>query len=171
MDDSILKELQDQIASLYLPDPATALRERPHKAIRTVDQYGPRGHAVRIVGADVDVPVPIYTSEALDSKGFTLQSVFASITVNEDSVFGQDRDDLYMFLTLEGSYSSAWCELGRSGFIPYAGPGTYPFGMVASDSSLATLIRFRVLARSQHDQGTRVLRVTIDGMLAAGYQF
>jgi hypothetical protein len=145
-----------------------ALSERPHKIVRTDRKRQPQGHQVRIT-SDPDVPVPIYTSDALDTKGFTLQNVFASIQIKEDNF---PNAVLNLFITLEGSYSSAWCEQNRSGVLPYSGPGSYNFGLVASDDSLATMIRFRILARPSSDPGAqRVLRVFIDAMLAAGYQF
>lgn len=175
MDDRILKEIQDQIASLFLPTPAAALDDRPHLPVRVEESKNPRGHAIRVPNRTVDVPTRVYTSEALNTKGYTLQNVFLRMTIKEDTNWavlpaGQ-RDDLYVFCTLEGSYGSAWCELARSGILPYAGPGAYAFGMVGTDASLATMIRFRIFARSQHETGTRVLRVFLDGMLAAGYQF
>lgn len=167
-DEGTLKAIQDTVSGLYLPCPSEALRNRPHKPIRPDRQGNPEGQQLRITN-DPDVALPIYTSESLDTEGYTLHNVFCSIDVRADNF---PDEALNLYLTLEGSYSSAWCEQARSGVLPYNGRGRYSFGLVASDDSLATLIRFRILARPSRDPGAqRVIRVFIDAVLAAGYQF
>jgi len=167
VDERILIELQNQLASLYMPAPGTALRERPKLPVRTDHKSHPRGIAWRVTTA-ADTELPIYSSPSLDTKGYTLQNVFCSLRVSEDN----DADEvLRIFCVLEGSYSSAWCELARSGLLPYTGPGNYTFGLVGTDVSLATQIRFRIVGGAPRTTGNRVLRVHIDAMLAAGYQF
>jgi hypothetical protein len=152
--DKRLAEIQKALADLYQPNPREAMRQRPHDSFELDDFPLPLTPTL----------TRLWTSQALDTHGFTTQNCFAEIVIHNDPA---PDGQAFLYGVLEGAFDSPFVEIDINAIL-YTGRGTYDFDLLRSGSSLATQIRFALFGRSGAEDA-RTLRATLTGALTSGY--
>ncbi len=133
----LLQGLQASIGRLFVPTPRAALDMRA----RMVSRIDSSTHFGRIRLPFSPLPVQVWNSEDLDTKGYTLQNAFSSLRVTVAPPAGVE-----LFASLQGAYGSSWSEIGRAA-VGMNGPGSYAVPLI-NGQSLSTGIRFVLLGHA-----------------------
>ena len=158
-----LAALRSQIAEIYSPSPARALRDR---RVQSGDNQDIQ------VRMDLGRDVVAYVSPSVDTAGYTLTNGFLTFNVTSDSAFvaNVDPPNIGWTAALEVSYGSGWVEAVRVPVSPvYGGPGAYAANLMGAET-LALGARV-VLIGNSSAAAARVLRIDVEHMLVSGLKF
>jgi len=111
----------------------------------------------------------IFTTDALDTWGYSVQNAFVQVRVIGDSVPAEGAIRQLFVGVLEGSCGSPFVDLDQAIIMSTGGPSTYKFPLL-SNESLSTSIRFTLYAADNRidPEEARVISFQVQGMLVAG---
>ena len=170
--EEVMHDLLGTVQNLYMPGPATAESQRPHKP------FEKRFLRDVLVPYDANA-VPnfegreIFKSERMPTRGFTHHNCFVNIDLARDTVPADTGDHLLFTLILEGSAGSGWVELDRRTINSTGRTGRVQCPVLAAES-LAIDTRFRLMAgdNATYEQpppaNPRQIRLAIFGVLVSG---
>lgn len=119
--------------------------------------------------------LPIYTSESLNTKGYTQHNAFVGIQIISDSAPDDGGERLLLTIVLEGACGSPWVELDAVTINSDGTARSFTVPLLASDS-LALSTRVVVYAGDNYPYQqppavARQIEFTIDGMIVSGQGF
>ena len=166
-----LDRIERTMSELYLPKPSVAEDHRPRKAIdcqrKLVTIYQDPGN--QVVQGQV-----VWTSQSLETMGFTHQDAFLAITVFRDTLpDGVSGFDPLFTVELQGACGSPFCPLASFVVVSDGRPGLYTVqNLVAASNSLE--VRVQVFAADNTSYAFpapgRQVEFAVDGVLIAGYE-
>jgi len=152
---------------IYDPTPHKALGDRQYRPFRRLLRDVPVGQVATFAGGTHSI---VYSSPALDTKGFGLQNAFVGLSVLADN---RPNELIEFHGQLVGSSNSGGSRAADSTIFSgqgggYTGPGDYAIPLLRG-SFLATETQFllRVATLDIFPPG-RLIDIEIDGVLASG---
>jgi len=166
-----LERLEQTLAGLYLPGPMQAEKDRPRRPFEQARTQTPVLQDPQKNRESIGSP--IWTSQGLETHGFSHQDTFLEITVWEDSVpAGLGFHPLFL-VELQGACGSCFCPLDSTTIWSNGRTGVYPIPVLRA-SSLALETRVQIWGADNADWEAppigRVIEFSIDGVLIAGYE-
>jgi hypothetical protein len=167
-----LDRLEKTMGGLYLPGPTQAEADRPRKPVELQRIRIP----VLQIGPHTNGPytgTPIWTSPCLETHGFSHQDAFVSIQVWRDNVtLGLGFEPVFL-VELQGAVSSAFCMIDNQVVVTNGAPGLYPVPTLSAASN-SLEVRIQIFAADNTDwtppAGGRLIEISVDGYLVAGYE-